>query len=166
MDFSSPSLVVLAKGGADGGALSIVIFQIVASFIGGMIIPIIFFLANRSKANSDKLQNKVETSQERLQQEKQEKLENQITDIGKSLKDLADKTALTEMRQQLTKLQESFSSFQREFDQRLSTCQRSFVGVDTYKREISSQRQYLRFIVGFIKKQADNLDRGEEDGEE
>jgi len=155
--------LVFAQGG--GSTVSVVtLLQIMGALLAGAVIPIVLYYATRGNQKTEKLKDKADTTQRQLRIVEQEKLEEKlefwlaaVEDLSKAIKELADKSLVNELKQEVTSLRTGLGSLQRDFDRRLSDCQRTFVTTESFKHDMAAQKTYLKFVIGFMRKQAENL---------
>ena len=142
----------------------VTLLQLLAALLTGAVIPIIFHYATRHKQTTDKLEDKADLTKNKLHAAEQKTLEEKLEiDLTKATRELADKAAVNELKQDLTTMRVSVASLQREFDKQLADCQQRFITSEMFRQGMDSQKVYLKFLIGFMKKQAANLLQGVSD---
>ena len=156
--------LVFAQGGGGPSISVTTLFQIMGALLVGAIIPIILYFATHRNQKTEKLKDKADITQKQLRVVEQEKLEEKlefwlaaVEDLAKAIKELADKSLVNELKQEVSSLRNGLGSLQRDFDRRLSDCQRTFVTTESFKHDMDAQKAYLKFVIGFMRKQTENL---------
>ena len=144
---AEPTKTSSSGGGADPTVLYV---QILIAVIGSLGLPLIFFLLNRGKANTDKLQDQAEAT----------RAEVRTIEIKQINQDLADLKA--GYRKYMDRLEE----LQRSYDRHPLECQKAFITADTYRRENAAQKEYVKLLYATIKRHLDELKADMDSGDD
>jgi hypothetical protein len=134
--------------------MSIVVIQIVIAVLGSLIAPFIIYLMNRSRAKTDQLQTRADSTSDSLLNIRISQISTIADDLKKEMRDLSAK----------------YFELQRSQDKQPNECSGKFVSSEAYLREIAALKEYVKLLYSAVKrhlvKLENDLDAEEENGDD
>jgi hypothetical protein len=136
------------------------IATLIVAIISGIAIPVIIFLALRYRSARAALESKKELTEKELSALVTHTISEKIGDQNLKVDELtADlKTFFKEDQATKQELRERIEKLSRDHLKQLIDCQSRFISHETYERDASVQKHYMKVIYGTIKKHSDILE--------
>jgi 23S rRNA-/tRNA-specific pseudouridylate synthase len=134
--------------------------SLIIAAASGIVIPIIIVLVMRYRSARQALESKKEMSDKELNEFVTQTINERIGEQNAKVSELTKDFKEFLKEDQVTKqdLRSLFEKLSREHLQQLLECQKIFINKETYKRDASIQKHYMKVIYGTIKEHANILE--------